>query len=173
MGMTHVSNTGAGTWRTPRPLGRALVAEHGCTLDAAADELNALCDIYFSEVEDGLRQKWFGVVWLNPPFSEIPLWLAKAEAEVKAGNCERVVMLLPCSPGTGWWTRAVLEHEVHLFNRRVKFEVPPGLDVKNSAPGFGTCLVIVQPDGLTGVTAMRDSLTGQVLHDFTEDRSSR
>jgi phage N-6-adenine-methyltransferase len=168
--MTHVSNGSNQCWRTPRKLGRQLVAEFDLKIDVAADELNALCETYFSEVEDGLNQKWFADVWCNPPFNQIPLWLAKAETEVRAGNCGRVVMLVPCSPGTGWWTRAVLAHEIHIFEKRIKFEPPPDADLERpSAPGFGACLVLIQKDGLVGVTAMRDSVTGAVLRDFTDE----
>jgi phage N-6-adenine-methyltransferase len=168
--MTHISNTAFPAWRTPRALARNLVHEYQCGIDAAADYENAVCPIYFDEEIDGLTARWCNPsIWLNPPYNAIPQWLAKAEAEVAAGNCERVVMLVPASVGTGWFTRAYTEHEIHLFNKRIAFDLPEGSEVKRSQPGFGNCLVIIQRDGLVGVTAMRDSVTGHMLHDYTED----
>lgn len=38
-------------------------------LDPAATAANAKADRFFTREQDGLRQAWFGTVWLNPPFS--------------------------------------------------------------------------------------------------------
>ena len=42
---------------------------------------------YFTEKEDGLKQKWFGSVFCNPPYSDLKAWLAKcAEYHRETGN---------------------------------------------------------------------------------------
>ena len=35
------------------------------------------CAYYYTKEQDGLNQKWFGSVWMNPPFSESKRWVHK------------------------------------------------------------------------------------------------
>lgn len=35
------------------------------------------CNRYFSPLEDGLQQKWEGLVWMNPPYSKPKPWIDK------------------------------------------------------------------------------------------------
>lgn len=56
-------------WATPWPLFRELNARFGpCELDVCATARNAKCGNFFSPEEDGLRQVWHGVCWMNPPY---------------------------------------------------------------------------------------------------------
>ena len=32
---------------------------------------------FFSQVDDGLSKEWSGRVWMNPPFSNVKIWIAK------------------------------------------------------------------------------------------------
>lgn len=47
-------------WATPQEFFDSLNAEFGFTLDAAADDSNHKCDIYFTKKENGLSKKWGG-----------------------------------------------------------------------------------------------------------------
>ena len=38
------------------------------------------CDRYFTKIDDGMAQKWFGKIWMNPPFSEGTRWHQKFQA---------------------------------------------------------------------------------------------
>jgi DNA N-6-adenine-methyltransferase (Dam) len=49
-----------------------------CTLDVAATAADALCPSHFTKKQDGLKQPWHGVVWMNPPYSNIVPWCRKA-----------------------------------------------------------------------------------------------
>ena len=78
-------------WATPWPLFRELNARFGpCELDVCATARNAKCENFFSPEEDGLRQVWHGVCWMNPPYGRaLPHWLAKAVNEIEMERAER------------------------------------------------------------------------------------
>jgi hypothetical protein len=52
---------------------------------------------YFDEEADGLTAKWFGCVWMNPPFSKPSPWVKKW---LEHGNG---IALLPLSGNSRWW----------------------------------------------------------------------
>ncbi len=65
------------TWLTPpeilKPLG--LFDLDPC---AAINQPWSTAKHHFTEVEDGLKQQWFGRVWMNPPYgNQMHLWLKK------------------------------------------------------------------------------------------------
>ena len=194
MPLDHLSSTSFQAWRTPRVLGKQLVQEYDLVLDVAADKDNSLTDVFLdgSEGSDGLTQPWdlpAGGVWCNPPYDNTAAWTAKAFNEVYIlGNCERAVMLLPASIGVSWFTDVCKIAEVHLFDARIRFELPAYGDLpehlrdvlykmtKNgpkpkTSPGGGNALVIFERDGLTGVTGMRSAKTGHMVFDFLDGQS--
>lgn len=56
----------------------------------------------FTQADDGLIQKWSGLVWCNPPFSNILPWVRRLNAH-KNG-----IALLPHTKGA--WRREVWQH---------------------------------------------------------------
>lgn len=40
-------------------------------------ETNVPCKNYFTEIDDGLNQNWYGLVWMNPPYSKPTPWVDK------------------------------------------------------------------------------------------------
>ena len=52
---------------------------------------------YFDEESDGLTAKWFGRVWMNPPFSKPSPWVKKWLAHGDG------IALLPLSGNSRWW----------------------------------------------------------------------
>ena len=63
---------GAGEYFTPGWLFDELSARFGpFTLDAAAQPDSAKCAAFFDLESDGLSQPWSGVVWCNPPYSDV------------------------------------------------------------------------------------------------------
>ena len=44
---------------------------------------------FFTQADDGLAQKWSGLVWCNPPFSDVQPWVEKMEKHRNG------IMLLP------------------------------------------------------------------------------
>lgn len=123
----HLYRTGKSSdaWRTPDRVFNNLHREFGFTIDAAASANNAKLPRFWSRHDDALRQDWGGErVFCNPPYSEIPQFLAKApEADVS-------VMFVTSRTSNDYWIEHVWAnpycHEIRFVNRGVKFE-PPAL----------------------------------------------
>ena len=60
---------------------------------------------YYTPEMNGLKQQWTGVCWMNPPFSEMELWVEKAR--ISADNGAVVIALLPSHTDTIWYFRHV------------------------------------------------------------------
>jgi phage N-6-adenine-methyltransferase len=90
-------------WSTPQKFFDQYNQKYHFTLDVCALPENAKCSVYFTPDDDGLKQTWEGVVWMNPPYGrEIPKWIEKAFQEA---NCTKttVVSLLPARVDTRWF----------------------------------------------------------------------
>jgi len=113
----------ADDWGTPQKLFNDLNAEFGFTLDACANERNFKVENYFDVEVDGLKQKWEGVVWCNPPYGRtIKEWMAKAYGSWREGGAT-VVCLVPARTDTGWWhDYAAKAPEIRFIRGRLKFE---------------------------------------------------
>lgn len=138
-------------WSTPPEVFGPLNEEFGFTLDASAKHWNAKTTRFFGPDESGggLTLPWdSGIVWLNPPYSDIASWLKKAIVEADKGAT--VVCLLPLSPDRHWWRDCVegVADEVRLLTRsnlrsgRVHFVKENG--TSGRAP-FASCVVVYRP----------------------------
>lgn len=139
-------------WSTPQATFDALDAEFHFGLDAAASEDNSKCTAFFSLEDDALTRNWYPgqgwSVWLNPPYSRIAEFVAKAAAEAQFNVCT-VVMLIPARPDTRYWAAHIWDHDTH--------QPRPGVEVrflkgrlkfggsKNSAP-FPSAVIVFRPD---------------------------
>jgi phage N-6-adenine-methyltransferase len=66
-------------WSTPQKFFDQYNQKYQFTLDVCALPENAKCPVYFTPDDDGLKQTWEGVVWMNPPYGKkIPQWIEKA-----------------------------------------------------------------------------------------------
>lgn len=127
-------------------------------LDAAATPENAKCDRFYTESDDGLSQPWARRTFVNPPYSNVTPWLAKAKAEMERGNT--TFMLLKYDHSTKWW-RDYIQADyfptqyhpgVTVFHwpRRIKFGVPEGTVndkgelVKESTSPFPSVLIVFE-----------------------------
>ena len=54
---------------------------------------------YFDLESDGLKAKWFGCVWMNPPFSKPSPWVERFM------NHNNGIALLPLSGNSRWWRK--------------------------------------------------------------------
>ena len=75
---------------------------------------------------------------MNPPYSQIAKWMAKAYESAHNGTI--VVCLLPSRTGTKWWHEYATKGEVRLLKGRLKF-----VGAQNSAP-FDSAVVIFGDD---------------------------
>jgi len=114
--------------------------------DAAATETNRKAPRWAGrcspDTTDGLLGEWVGsTVWLNPPYSNQGIWLARAARE---GQTRRVAALVMPSFDARYWRPAVWEAatEVWLLEGRIAFErggkAFPGGNVRS-------CVVLYAP----------------------------
>lgn len=150
--------------RTPQELFDRLHARFNFTIDVAASADNALLPRYFTRDRSGLEAPWADeMAWCNPPYSDIPSWVAKANDEVRCG-CLGVVLLLPADrTEQPWWHEYVepwrdrgLGVRTEFIRKRVKFGLPPGHPAGDAGlaqgrkgggyryPPFGCVLVIFE-----------------------------
>ena len=138
----------------------AFDAEFGpFTLDVAAAPHNAKCELFYTREDDGLEQQWNGVVWCNPPYSDLGAWVEKAWFEWQSGRCRRIVMLVPANrTEQRWWQQWVepdrdrgdaddgeTRFTVRFLPGRMRF-IRPNVVIgpKGDRPPFGCCLLIWQ-----------------------------
>jgi len=95
-------------WYTPRAVLEAVAAvglTGGIDLDpcwAPGSLVQARHRIDVRAGGDGLRDEWpgAGIVWCNPPYSDVAPWMARCRA---AAATRQVVMLVPMRPETAHW----------------------------------------------------------------------
>lgn len=104
---------------------------------------------------NGLEIDWRGVVFVNPPYSDIRPWVLKAIREVENGRAHRVVMLVPAATDTIWWWDAwKAARGVWFLRPRLRF-IKDGK--RMGSPAFGSALLIFgAPAGVDGWTPPLD-----------------
>lgn len=112
------------TYATPPEFMRAVVDRFDLlSFDLAASADNAKNPNYFTEEQNSLVQKWHeirGILWLNPPFSNIEPWAEKCAAEAKLGA--KILFLTPASVGANWFMNHVHRKALVLgLNGRITF----------------------------------------------------
>jgi phage N-6-adenine-methyltransferase len=107
-------------WETPRSIFEPLNKEFHFTLDTCATADNAKCEKYFTLEENGLKQEWQGVCWMNPPFGDKAKWIKKAFKESVKGAT--VVCLVPARTNTNWWHDYCMKGEIRFIRGRPKFK---------------------------------------------------
>jgi site-specific DNA-methyltransferase (adenine-specific) len=138
MGVHYSSNSDE--WATPQNLYDKLHKEFKFTLDPCANGKNAKCPRYYTKKDDGLSRSWKDEkVWINPPYSSVGAWMAKAAEEAKS-NGATSVLLVPARTDTKWWHSHVMKaDEVRLVQGRLKFG-----KATTGAP-FPSAIVVFRP----------------------------
>lgn len=85
---------------------------------------------YFTEIDDGLKKKWSGRVYVNPPYgSDIIDWVKKSVYEYEISNVCELILLTPSRTDTKWFR--LLNKYIRCFiNGRLKFS-------QNGINGYG------------------------------------
>jgi phage N-6-adenine-methyltransferase len=127
-------------WETPQNLFDRLNDEYHFTLDVCANHANFKAVPYYTKEQDGLKQEWTGICWMNPPYGrEIGKWLQKAyESSLKGAT---VVCLVPSRTDTKWWHNYCMKGDITFLRGRLKFG-----GSKNSAP-FPSAIIIFKGKG--------------------------
>lgn len=129
-------------WQTPPAVFLALDREFGFTLDAAADDRNALCPDYFTAERSGFDHDWSGRVFCNPPYGgrEIPKWHDRAFEQTRE-NAELAVLLVPANVDTKAFQMALgRAAEIRLVGGRIAFVLPDGTQ-PTSPPGNNAVVI--------------------------------
>lgn len=123
-------------WSTPQDFFDSVSKEFQFNLDVCASKENAKCDKYYTKEDDGLKQQWHGICWMNPPYGRvIGKWVQKAYESSQKGTV--VVGLLPARTDTKWFHEYIYgKAQIRFIKGRLKF----GNSI-NSAP-FPSMLVI-------------------------------
>jgi site-specific DNA-methyltransferase (adenine-specific) len=125
-------------WTTPQHLFEELNREFKFEVDVCANKENAKCEKFFCIEDNSLDRDWAPMVcWMNPPYSQIAKWMAKADLESKAGAT--VVCLVPSRTDTKWFHESAIHHEIRFIKGRLKFG-----SARNSAP-FPSMIVVMKP----------------------------
>lgn len=123
-------------WATPQDFFDEINKDWGqFDLDVCASSSNAKCAKYFDKETDGLKQKWEGKCWMNPPYGRtIKDWMKKAYESSLEGAM--VVCLVPSRTDTAWWHDYAMKGDIIFLRGRLKFG-----SSNNTAP-FPSALVI-------------------------------
>jgi phage N-6-adenine-methyltransferase len=127
-------------WATPQDFFDKTSLQYGpFDIDVCAEATNAKCTVFFDKNVDGLKQKWVGKCWMNPPYGrDIAKWMEKAHESWQEGAT--VVCLVPARTDTKWWHHFAMKGQVVFIRGRLKFG-----SAKNSAP-FPSALVIFKQE---------------------------
>jgi hypothetical protein len=114
-------------WCTPRWLTEALPR---VDLDPCSNPYSTVSaeTVYMLEAgQDGLELPWFGLVWINGPYSDLEPWARKLDREYpKLDGC---AFLVNTSNTPAWWHLLVKHLRLRLdFDKRIEFAPPPGVE---------------------------------------------
>ena len=137
-------------WQTPDDFWNILDTEFHFDLDAAASPHNARCKKYYTAEQDSLSDScpWITAdthrVFINPGFSEIGPWCAKALREVEKDEAAVVVIISLISPSTGWWMKYATQAAVIrlIGGRRIQFR--PAGGIRQSSNARENCILIFE-----------------------------
>lgn len=125
----HIANnSGNQEWITPSfIIALANMTMGGLDLDPASSHKanEVVCaDKYYTIEDDGLKQDWYGKVWLNPPYSAkvLPLFVDKAILEIQLDHVKELCVLVNNATETQWFQKLSKICNVMCFlNKRVSF----------------------------------------------------
>jgi hypothetical protein len=93
---------------------------------------------HYTVKHDGLRQEWFGNIWLNPPYHRklLPLFIDKLVAELAVGRAKQAIMLTNNSTDTDWFRVAIGSCQAVCFTQgRIAFLMEDGVTALNPTQG--------------------------------------
>ncbi len=146
-------------WFTPGWIFEGLGLTFSIDVCAPADgtHVSTPAELFYTEDDDGLVQKWWGTVWCNPPYSDPAPW-----AERMVAHCDG--MLLSHIPINGGWCMDVWAEcaGIRLF-QAIEFVRPDGTLQR---PGYW--LQLAAFGDVAG-----DALAGLVVPDWVADNPRR
>lgn len=107
--------------------------------------------------DDGLRDPWFGRVWLNPPYGRtMRVWVERL-IEHGTGTA-----LIPAAVGTKLWQDVIFPHAdaIHFYRHRIKFLRRDGRHDDMVSPQASTIIAFGRSDA---EALLRSGLPGTAL----------
>ena len=142
----HVSNnSGENEWYTPiEYINAAREVMGSIDLDPASCEAankTVKATKIFTIDDDGLKQKWHGNVWLNPPYSSELIGKFADKVSESKGDIKQAIILVNNATETGWFNTLISVASAIVFPKsRVKFYMSGG---KTGAPLQGQAVIYV------------------------------
>ena len=142
----HVSNnSGENEWYTPIEFIKAAREVMGrIDLDPASCEAankTVQATKIFTVNDDGLKQKWRGNVWLNPPYASDLIGKFADKVVESKDDIEQAIILVNNATETGWFNTLISVASAVAFPKsRVKFYMADG---KTGAPLQGQAFIYV------------------------------
>ena len=138
--------TGDDYYTNPTVISCALEAMGGIDLDPASHPLaNKVVKAtkFYSIHDDGLKQRWEGRVWLNPPFSQWQEWVPKIIGEVDSGRVQVICVYCAMRTITAQYFRQLLDASLVMcvITGRMKHGGNGG-----DSPNDGHCVFYIGPD---------------------------
>ncbi len=175
-------------WYTPPSIIDLVIQVLGeIDLDPCADDGRHIpAQLHYTAMDDGLKQQWFGRVFMNPPYSCPGVWMSKLQSEL--GRVREAIALVPAATDTNWLSPVLKSQPVCFWKGRIKF-----LDVNyqpKQAARQSHCLVywgenwqkfkevfedygVVQlPPNLTSFELLGDIKNSPELSDFSPSNNS-
>lgn len=142
--MADISAThskGKDDWETPWWFVHLLENEFGAIdLDPCCTEESKKGENFYTEEDNGLTARWWGTVFVNPPYSQMAKWAQKAYSEAFLGNTRNILFLCAARTDTKAWWDYLRHGEVRFIKGRLKF-IDPNRGVVLGAP-FPSALVV-------------------------------
>lgn len=139
------NNSGNNEWYTPSEIVEAARNAMGyITLDPASCEIanrTVMAEEIFTIDDDGLEKRWFGNVWLNPPYSSDLIGKFVDKTVSEKHNFRQAIILVNNATETNWFRKLVDVSSAICFpGSRVKFYMPDG---KTGAPLQGQAIFYI------------------------------
>lgn len=110
-------------WETPPDRLRNFIIKHDVNpkIDVCASIQNKKFPKYFDFNDNALDKEWNEDFFMNPPYSEINIWIKKAYEQHKKHNVNALVLIF-AKTGVKWWHEYVEgKAEVHFQRGRIRF----------------------------------------------------
>lgn len=165
----HVTNnSGCNEWYTPAQyidLAREVLG--GIDLDPASCEFaneTVKAQLFYSQDNDGLCQKWCGRVWMNPPYSAelVQKFTEKFVDEYKVGNITEGIVLVNNATETAWFVNMANAASAVVFPRgRIRYQSPTR---ESNAPLQGQAFIYFGDNAKRFLSVFSSIGWGAVIH---------
>jgi len=109
-------------WETPPEFFNFINDMFHFTLDPCASDQNALCDLYYTVDDDGLKQNWQGQrTYCNPPYTDINAWTKKCAEEGEKEDTMVALLTKPATETDRWSDYIMNSKIVYFIKPRINF----------------------------------------------------